>query len=128
MSIHQTAGTGPKVWQRLRDGIAAAEGLAARYERDPELRARIDAGEAGEEIAALGLDIPEGVELKVVANTAEVFHVVFPLNPNRELSEETLNAIGGGKTAGTGGCAGTLSSAGSCAMSVSSVSTAGTGS
>ena len=77
----------------------------------------------------MGIDLPSGVELRVSVNTKEDFHLVFPPDPNTELSDEMLGSVAGGNTAGTAssvGCAGTVSSLPSCAMTVSSAGTAGT--
>ena len=80
-------------------------------------------------LAEMGIDVPPGVELQVSVNTQEDFHVVFPPDPNVELSDEMLVSVAGGNTAGTAssiGCAGTASSLPSCAFSVSTAGTAGT--
>lgn len=77
----------------------------------------------------LGIDVPPGVELRVSVNTQDEFHVVFPPDPNTELSDEMLVSVAGGNCAGTAssiGCAGTASSLPSCAFSVSTAGTAGT--
>ena len=72
-----------------------------------------------------GLDVPPGVELRVAADTDDVFHFVFPADPNAALEDEMLSAISGGRasTAGSAGCLGCASTAPSCLGSASSSST-----
>lgn len=43
-----------------------------------------------------GVDIPEGLEVKMVENTDNVFHLVIPAKPDG-LSDENLDKLGAGK-------------------------------
>lgn len=43
----------------------------------------------------LGLQLPEGVEVKVVEESAKVVYLVLPVNPD-ELTDEQLDAVAGG--------------------------------
>lgn len=105
------------------------EELAERCRRDPELRARLESGDAAEEAAALGVELPPGVETRIVANTDEVFHLPFPSDPDGTLGDETLRHVIGGSTLGTAstvGSVGTVSSTPSCFGSASSGGSVGT--
>jgi len=43
----------------------------------------------------MGVDIPEGLEVKTLENTDKVFHLVIPPKPD-ELSDEDLDKVAGG--------------------------------
>ena len=78
---------------------------------DPALRARVDA-DPRSVFADRGLPYPEGTEVRVVRNTAEVFHLTMPPDPNVDLSDAMLGAVSGGHTPHTsGGPPGTASTA-----------------
>jgi hypothetical protein len=48
-------------------------------------------------LAAEGVEIPEGVKINVLSNTADTFHLVIPAMPeDGELSEEELEGVAGG--------------------------------
>ena len=45
-----------------------------------------------------GIELPVGVELKVLENTPQVTYVVLPQKPSKtELSDEDLDGVAGGK-------------------------------
>ena len=75
-----------------------------------------------------GIDVPAEVEVNVVLNTRDVFHLAMPPDPNLSLDDEALMAVaGGGKTVGTVATvasAGTIPSCVSSAGSVSSLASA----
>jgi hypothetical protein len=49
-----------------------------------------------------GVDLPEGVDIRVVEDTPSVNHFVLPLAPvEGELSEEALEQVAAGDTSGT---------------------------
>ena len=52
-----------------------------------------------------GLNIPEGMGFKVLENTEKLSHIIIPLKPSQELSDEQLDKAAGGSscdsTAGT---------------------------
>ena len=66
-----------------------------------------------------GIDVPADMEVSVVLNTHDVFHLAMPPDPNQALNDEALMAVAGGKTAST------VSSAGCIGSFVSTVSSAG---
>ena len=48
-------------------------------------------------LAADGVEIPEGVKINVLSNTADTFHLVIPAMPDdTELSDEELDGVAGG--------------------------------
>ena len=107
--------------------------FSVRYRDDASLRALIDDGDVSDSLAELGIDLPSGIQARIVADTHETFHVVLPPDPNVELSDEALDMVAGGKTAGTAATGGTASTAAtstafSSASSAGSASTAGTAS
>jgi hypothetical protein len=45
----------------------------------------------------VGLDVPRGVQVRVVENTDQIVHLTLPANPNTdELSENELEGVSGG--------------------------------
>ncbi len=114
------AGTGPFSNPRTEELAAALRAAAGDCRRRPELRAELDADPRAF-LAERGMEIPPGPELKVAANTAAVFHLVMPADPNDILSDEALARISGGTTLRRE--ASTLSSLSSLPSTVSSAST-----
>ncbi len=115
----------PEEVEKLKLRVPAYEALAARYRDDAALRSQVEDGEVADFLSEIGIALPPGIEARVVANTADTYHVVLPPDPNVKLSDESLSAVAGGKSAGSAasvGTAGTLA----CACLASSVSTAGT--
>ena len=47
-------------------------------------------------LAELGAEVPAGVTVKVVENTADTYYLVVPIAPEEELSEEDLVKVSGG--------------------------------
>lgn len=43
-----------------------------------------------------GIAVPEGITVKAVENTEEVFHLVIPPKPSKELSDPDLDQVAGG--------------------------------
>ena len=78
-----------------------------------------------------GHDVPEDMDVKVVLNTRDVFHLAMPPDPNQALQDEALMAVaGGGKTASTAGsvgCAGTVPSTASTLSTAGSVGSVDSG-
>ena len=114
--------------EQYEQGRALLKQLSADYHGDPELRARIDGGDSQLVLDALGVDNPGGAELRVVADTPEVYHLPMPLDPNKAMADTALARVVGGSTTGSGG---SISSAGSFGCStapstLSSVSTTST--
>ena len=103
----------------------ALEGLAERYRLDGNLRSRLDSGDVADALTGIGFPPPPpGVKVRVAVNTADTYHVVLPPDPNVALSDESLTAVAGGKSASTAGSAGTASSIGTVCGTASSAGTA----
>ncbi len=64
--------------------------------KDPALKAKLIADPAAF-LAEHGLEVPAGITIKVVENTASVFHLVLPnTSASGSLSDEELAAAAGG--------------------------------
>lgn len=98
--------------------------LSDRF-RDAGFRHRLETNGAAT-LREMGFQVPPGVEVKVVQNTASLIHFVLPPDPNSELTDEALSVAAGGSTVGTAGSAGTVGTLSSVPSSWSSVSTATT--
>ena len=117
-------------YEAFEQSHALLKRFSADYHADRALRARVDGGDSRPLLAALGVDNPSGAELRVVANTPEVYHLAMPLDPNKAVADATLGGVAGGSTVGTGGSVGSAgsfacSTAPSSISSVSTTSTAG---
>ena len=101
--------------------------FARSFRSDPEFR-----GRATSEVRSLleqhGIALPQGVQVEIIENTDELYHLVLPPDPNAILSEEDLSMVAGGTTAGTAGTLGSLSSASSVPSTVSTAGSASTAS
>ena len=78
--------------------------MVAKYWSDEDYKKRLleDPATAMKE---LGIEVPEGVEVRIVVNTGNVHYVAIPEHPPEELSEETLAQVAGGYTTlGTMAC------------------------
>ena len=78
-----------------RQYSAALQSLANDCRDDPDLRARVDE-DPGSVFADRGLPFPEDTDVRVARNTAEVFHLTMPPDPNAHLSDEMLGGVAGG--------------------------------
>ena len=101
-----------------QNGRIAAD-VFARAMTDPEFKAQFIADPAAV-LSAAGVEVPEGLTIKVVENSSTTFHVVLP-DPEA-VSDELLAAASGGSTASTASTAGTAA----CSTVPSSVGTSGT--
>ena len=87
--------------------------LAEAYNADADLRSRAEADPRAV-LVENGFEVPSELDVSIVSDTPEVSHVVFPPNPNSELSDETLALVAGGSSWGTASCpVSTASSTGS---------------
>ena len=111
-----------------RDVLRSLMDVARDYRDDPDFRARIEADPRGV-LAARELRVePEDAEVRLHANTPDVFHLVMAGDPNAAMADQQLGGVVGGSTvssAGSVGSAGSLSSVPSCLSSASSVLSAG---
>ena len=108
--------------------------FSINYHSDEKLRTRIDGGDVAPLYEALNSDVPggahppEGMQVRVVADTDQVQHMVIPSNPMWMMQDSDMQNVSGGTTAGTAGsiaCASTLLCS-TCPSSVGSAGTAGT--
>ena len=114
---------GPDTYEQFVESRALLRRLSADYHADPALRARIDGGDSRPVLAALGVDNPSGVALRVVADTPAVYHLPMPLDPNDVVADSALSEIVGGSTASSGGTVGSAGCFG-CSTAPSSLSSA----
>ena len=103
-------------FRQIADTLGA---IAGDCRRKPELQAELDADPRAF-FTGRGVAVPAEADLRVVANTPEVFHLVMPPNPNAAVSDEALSRVAGGSS-GQPGCASTVSTLPSCLGSASSV-------
>lgn len=104
---------GAELHERSSDAL---QSIADDCRDDPALRVRVDA-DPRSVFAERGLRFPDRAEVRVVRNTAEVFHLPMPPDPNAALSDAMLEGVAGGHTPHRGGpenCASTASSIPSC--------------
>ena len=101
-----------------QNGRIAAD-VFARTMTDSEFKAQFIADPAAV-LTAAGVEVPEGLTIKVVENSSTTFHVVLP-DPEA-VSDELLAAASGGSTSSTASTAGTAA----CSTVPSSVGTSGT--
>jgi Nitrile hydratase, alpha chain len=97
--------------------------VVAKAWSDPEYKASLKADPAAA-LAAEGLDVGN-VEVRVVENTDNVVYITLPPAPSEEISDEALEAVAGGSTAGTGGTVSTVGTI-SCPASLGTALSAGT--
>ena len=116
----------PEVAQKYQANFASFRSLSDRYWEDETLRGRIDAGDVGDLLPDLGIEISPGIDVRIVADSSDTRYFVLPPDPNVPLSDETLGMVaGGGKTASSAGTVGTASTM-ACSTVPSSASSAGT--
>ena len=76
------------------------DAFANAWREDPGFRARIDANPRAA-LAEWGLGMPAGaVSARVVEDTPEVLHMVFPPPPGIVLSDAELKGVSGGSSLG----------------------------
>ena len=75
--------------------------VMAKVWADDDFKAQLMANPAAT-LKAEGIDIPKGLEIKVLENTETVFHLVLPVKPTEltgeALSEDDLDKVAGGLT------------------------------
>ena len=86
-----------------QNGRIAAD-VFARAMTDSEFKAQFIADPAAV-LSAAGVEVPEGLTIKVVENSSTTFHVVLP-DPEA-MTDELLAAASGGSSASTASTAGT---------------------
>lgn len=91
--------------EKAQEQAKKMEQLIARTWADEAFKQRLMANPVTV-LKEAGLEIPEGIEVRVVEDTDTVYHLVLPPKPaDDELSEEELsNAAGGRCRCGSGPC------------------------
>ena len=106
------------------DFLLGLETLSKRYRENEGFRSRMTSGDVAGTLSEFGLDTPADVELRVVANTEDIIHFVFPPDPNVELEDEDLSFVSGGtrqSTASSASCIACIPSTVSCGACLSTV-------
>ena len=73
-----------------------------------------------------GLELPQGVEFRVVENTPNVVYLPLPPTPSEELSDEQLEQVAGGACSSSAGTLGTVGCVTGTASTASTIGTVGT--
>ena len=71
-----------------------------------------------------GIHVPMDVDVNIVLNTRDTFHLVMPTDPNQALRDEALMAVVGGSVPNTASSAATIGSFPSTVSTASSVGSA----
>ena len=95
-------------FREVGDFLLGMEALSERYREDEEFRSRMASGGAADSLSEFGLPVPAQAEVRVVENTAEIFHLVLPSDPNADLSDELLDTVTGGTGTVDASCWATL--------------------
>ena len=74
--------------------------VVARAWADEDFKQRLLTNPAAT-LQAEGIAVPQGVELRAVENTDKVMYFMLPPKPGAELSDEQLDQLAGGTTAGS---------------------------
>ena len=69
--------------------------FAQRYCSDAEVRARVARGDTSD-LDRSALNIPDGMDIRIVEQTADTFYFPLPPVPNQALSDESLGSMAGG--------------------------------
>ena len=64
-----------------------------RYCLDPEVRARLARGDLSD------LGLPEGIEIRIVEQSADTYYFPLPPEPDAAVSDAALASVAGGSTA-----------------------------
>ncbi len=72
--------------------------VIARAWSDPDFKAQL-LNDPKTALVGYGVDLPAGLSLKIVENTADTVHIVLPATPSQagDLSDEDLQNLAGGK-------------------------------
>ena len=100
--------------QRYESALADAANECAAA---PELRTELDADPRAF-FTARGVNVPDGVAVRVADDTADTVHLIMPPDPNDAVSDDTLTQV-------TGGAGVEASTAATLISCISSMRTAG---
>jgi len=79
-----------------QDNPAALGKIVAKAWRDPAFKAKLLADPQAA-LKDAGVAVPAGVTVKVVENSAGLFHLVLPPKPTGQLSDEALDKVAAGR-------------------------------
>ena len=119
------AGVNPWSGPRADDAEKAVGEIISQAWADPEFKARLLERPA-EVFGEHGLELAGNAELRAVESTANVVYLMLPAKPSEELSDDALENVAGGASAGSAGTVGTFGSASTCLGTASTVGSAGT--
>ena len=87
----------PMESEGFRQCVRQLVSIADAYREDPDYRANFDSDPVAA-VAEHGIEVQPDSELRVVEDSDEVFHFVFPPDFNAKMGDEVLDmAAGGGK-------------------------------
>ena len=115
MHIHQE-----DIYQHVRQQGIIYQGLADACRSDED-RLREVEERPKDALREHGIHMPMDVDVNIVLNTRDTFHVVMPPDPNQALQDEALMAVAGGKAPRTASSAATVGTFPSTAGSLSTV-------
>ena len=72
--------------------------IADAYREDPDFRANLDSDPVAT-LAGIDVDVLPDSEVRVVQDTAKIFHFVLPPDFNIDMADEVLDMVAGGKSA-----------------------------
>lgn len=67
--------------EQYERNMRAYADVVAKYFGDPDFKARLDANPR-EVLSAEGIDLPDGVEIRLLFNSPTCLHVVLPMRDN----------------------------------------------
>lgn len=110
--------------EQMQDLARQQAQFMAKIWSDPAFKQRL-VDDPATVLREQGTPVPEGVEVRVVENTDQVFYMVLPPAPSEEISDEQLETVSGGNSAGSVGCLLTFGSICGTVGTTTTVSTAG---
>jgi hypothetical protein len=108
----------------LQESARIAGQVIARVWSDEDYKQRLFA-HPNEVLTEAGMDIPPGLQFRILENTEKLTYITLPAAPAEELSDDALEAVAGGSTAGSASSAGTVGTASCPVSTAATVGTAG---
>ena len=76
--------------------MTALQSVAKNYHEDSQFRAQLEASPRSV-LTDKGVELPPDLDVRVFANTEDVFHVVLPSDPTTLISDNSLVDVAGGR-------------------------------
>jgi hypothetical protein len=108
----------------LQDSARIAGQVIARVWSDDDYKRQLIAN-PNEVLSEAGMEIPPGLQFRILENTENLTYITLPAPPSEELSDDALEAVAGGSTAGSASTVGTAGTF-TCPSTVGSFGSAGT--